>query len=242
MIRTGERFNMGFLCFETQRGGNAPERSPFRPTALARYGLLAVAVMLLWPTPGSRAQTSAPLDSLQAGAVIEVDQESARYAAPKIDISRKLLPDVQATQVPTARTPKQPPRIDDPVAGRWNYHMARLAQRQGDGDASRKHLKAALTDDPVVATYQWWQIQKALRDFDTATLTQAAPRAWATLLESPLARGRLFLRLHQGFLVLTVIFWSVLLMTLGLVSSLVAARRVLAIDPIEATTGQGVGS
>jgi putative ABC transport system permease protein len=39
-----------------------------------------------------------------------------------------------------------------------------------------------------------------------------------------------------------VIFWSVLLLSLGVLSSLVAARRVLNIDPIEATTGQGVGS
>lgn len=35
----------------------------------------------------------------------------------------------------------------------------------------------------------------------------------------------------------TVGFWAVLLMSLGLLSALVAARRVLAIDPIEATTG-----
>ena len=39
-----------------------------------------------------------------------------------------------------------------------------------------------------------------------------------------------------------VVFWSVLLLTLGVLSSLVAARRVLRIDPIEATTGQGVGT
>lgn len=38
-----------------------------------------------------------------------------------------------------------------------------------------------------------------------------------------------------------VIFWSMLLLTLGVGSSLVAARRVLRIDPIEATTGAGVG-
>ena len=36
-----------------------------------------------------------------------------------------------------------------------------------------------------------------------------------------------------------VIVWSLLLMVLGLLSALVAARRVLAIDPIEATTGEG---
>ena len=39
-----------------------------------------------------------------------------------------------------------------------------------------------------------------------------------------------------------VVFWSDLLLTLGVLSSLVAARRVLRIDPIEATTGQGVGT
>lgn len=40
----------------------------------------------------------------------------------------------------------------------------------------------------------------------------------------------------------TVAFWAVLLMTLALVSSLIAARRVLRIDPIEATTGAGVAA
>ena len=34
-----------------------------------------------------------------------------------------------------------------------------------------------------------------------------------------------------------VISWAVLLVVLGVGSSVVAARRVLAIDPIEATTG-----
>jgi putative ABC transport system permease protein len=34
-----------------------------------------------------------------------------------------------------------------------------------------------------------------------------------------------------------VIFWAVLLTVLGIGSSLLSARRVLAIDPIEATTG-----
>jgi putative ABC transport system permease protein len=36
-----------------------------------------------------------------------------------------------------------------------------------------------------------------------------------------------------------VLLWSVLLLVLGLLSAVVAARRVLAIDPIEATTGEG---
>ena len=62
-----------------------------------------------------------------------------------------------------------------------------------------------------------------------------------TLLYYPLSQGALggiALEFESG----AVVFWSVLLLTLGLVSSLIAARRVLRIDPIEATTGQGVGS
>ncbi len=38
-----------------------------------------------------------------------------------------------------------------------------------------------------------------------------------------------------------VLFWAVLLLVLGVLSSLFAARRVLAIDPIEATKGAGGG-
>ena len=61
-----------------------------------------------------------------------------------------------------------------------------------------------------------------------------------TALYYPLSQsqlGGISLRFETG----AVIFWSVLLLVLGVASSLVAARRVLRIDPIEATTGAGVG-
>jgi len=61
-----------------------------------------------------------------------------------------------------------------------------------------------------------------------------------TALYYPLSQARLgglSLRFETG----AVVFWSILLLTLGVASSLVAARRVLRIDPIEATTGAGVG-
>ena len=48
--------------------------------------------------------------------------------------------------------------------------------------------------------------------------------------------GGLALRFETG----AVVFWAVLLLVLGVASALVAARRVLRIDPIEATTGAGV--
>jgi putative ABC transport system permease protein len=62
--------------------------------------------------------------------------------------------------------------------------------------------------------------------------------AVGTLLYAPLSQvelGAIALRFDLG----AVIFWAVLLMALGLLSALASARRVLAIDPIEATTGGG---
>jgi putative ABC transport system permease protein len=61
-----------------------------------------------------------------------------------------------------------------------------------------------------------------------------------TALYYPLTRfdaTSLSLRFDIG----VVLGWSALLVALGLASSLLAARRVLAIDPLEATTGAGVG-
>ena len=62
-----------------------------------------------------------------------------------------------------------------------------------------------------------------------------------TLLYYPVSQQTLG-GLALQFETTAVVFWSVLLLSLGVLSSLVAARRVLRIDPIEATTGQGVGS
>lgn len=50
-----------------------------------------------------------------------------------------------------------------------------------------------------------------------------------------LTLGEVTLRFDLG----AVLFWSVLLMALGLLSALLAARRVLAIEPIEATVSEG---
>ncbi len=60
-------------------------------------------------------------------------------------------------------------------------------------------------------------------------------------LYAPIATRRLGgipLRFETG----AVVFWTVLLVGFGVVSSLVSARRVLRIDPIAATTGAGVSA
>lgn len=62
--------------------------------------------------------------------------------------------------------------------------------------------------------------------------------AVGTLLFVPLSRARLG-KLTLSFDAGAVLFWAVLLLALALASALVAARRVLAIDPIEASTGGG---
>jgi putative ABC transport system permease protein len=59
-----------------------------------------------------------------------------------------------------------------------------------------------------------------------------------TLLFAPLSQatvGSLALRFDPG----AVLLWAALLVGLGLLSAFAAARRVLAIDPVEATTGGG---
>ena len=57
-------------------------------------------------------------------------------------------------------------------------------------------------------------------------------------LYTPLSQRRLG-GIPLRFETTAVVTWAVLLLVLGLGSSLVSARRVLAIDPIEATTGGG---
>jgi putative ABC transport system permease protein len=59
-------------------------------------------------------------------------------------------------------------------------------------------------------------------------------------LYTPLSKQRLG-TIPLQFETKGVIVWAILLMTLGVAASMVSARRVLAIDPIEATTGAGVG-
>lgn len=58
------------------------------------------------------------------------------------------------------------------------------------------------------------------------------------VLYTPLSQARLG-EIQLSFDVSAVLIWSALLLGLGLLSAIVSARRVLKIDPIEATTGEG---
>ncbi|OWY59703.1 hypothetical protein B7486_73150 [cyanobacterium TDX16] len=72
-------------------------------------------------------------------------------------------------------------------------------------------------------------------------LVMAAGIALGTLLYAPLSVQRLG-TIQLSFQTAAVIGWAVLLFVLGLLSALVAARRVLAIDPVAATSNAGVGT
>ena len=74
--------------------------------------------MIVCPNP-------APLDTLVDAESQSVQDE--RYAAPEMNISRKLLPEVTASEEVRTASPKRPPRLDDPMAGAWRFHLARQA-------------------------------------------------------------------------------------------------------------------
>ncbi len=62
--------------------------------------------------------------------------------------------------------------------------------------------------------------------------------ALGTLIWLPVSQATIG-QLSLGFDAGAVLLWGALLLSLGVASALVAARRVLAIDPVEATTGGG---
>jgi putative ABC transport system permease protein len=70
------------------------------------------------------------------------------------------------------------------------------------------------------------------------TLVIGGGLAVGIALYTPLSQAQLG-EIKLSFDVGAVLFWSVLLLGLGLLGAVGAARRVLAIDPIEATTGEG---
>ena len=69
-----------------------------------------------------------------------------------------------------------------------------------------------------------------------ASIIIGAGFAIGLLLYTPLSQQQLG-GIPLRFETRAVVFWAVLLFVLGVGSSLISARRVLAIDPIEATTG-----
>jgi tetratricopeptide (TPR) repeat protein len=177
-------------------------------------GLLLALGCLVGGAPVAAANP-APLDTLlEAGA--EEIQADPRYAGGELNISRKLLPEAQATTVETAKAPKRPPRLDDPMAGAWHYHLARQAAMTGNAEAVGEHLSAALEASPNKPRYLWWQSVQSIKNLDTATLTKTLPAAFASLRDYPVERGHFVVAAHQTAILLNGIFWTLLVAALYL--------------------------
>ncbi len=158
---------------------------------------------------------SSPLDTLQSE--IPLDEEvDSRYKGADIEISRKKLPDVQATVVPQSRQPQKPPRLKHPLIGEWYFQEARLAAARKGQSSAKENLKQALAIDPDNPRFQWWQASQALKTLDSPTLIAILPKIANTLLESPVARGQLVVRSHQAAVLLTAWFWTLLVIAIFL--------------------------
>lgn len=159
---------------------------------------------------------SAPLDTLRE-APPAPEPADMRYSGADLEISRKVLPDIQATTVPTERRPDRTPRLDDPQAGAWQFHLARQAALGGDHDAMQSSLREAVQAAPGESRYTWWQSLQAVKGLDAATLVQVLPASLRSLIDSPTARGIAVVRAHQAALLATAVFWSLLVAALTLV-------------------------
>jgi tetratricopeptide (TPR) repeat protein len=176
---------------------------------LSQYLALALALACLGFAADQAYASSAPLDTL-----MEVGAEAAefdpRYAGADLNNSRKLLPEAQATTIEKARSPKRPPRLDDPMAGAWRYHLARQAAMSDNPAGVTENLAAAIEASPGHPRYQWWQSIQAIKSMDTATLFKVLPTSVRSLLNSPVGRGHFIVAWHQGVTLLNGIFWTVL--------------------------------
>ena len=176
---------------------------------------LALALFYLVLASAAAATSPAPLDTLlEYGA--ESEEFDARYAGGDIGISRKLLPEVQATTIEKTRAPNRPPRLDDPLAGAYRFHLARQAALSDNPAGVSENLAAAIEAAPGHPRYQWWQSVQAFKSLDTATLFKVLPTSIRSLLNSPVGRGHFIIAWHQGAILLNGFFWTVLVSALYL--------------------------
>jgi len=186
-----------------------------RLKTLGRKIGLATALLTLLGLAQTATAADAPLDTLREASA-SADETDPRYAGATIDISRKHLPEVTASIVPVQKSPHQPPRLDDPVVGRFRYHLARQAAIAGNTSALNSNMKAALQAAPDHTRYQWWQSVQAVKRLDTATLAKTLPGSFRSMMASPVERGPFVIAAHQSALLLSVFFWTALVFALYL--------------------------
>lgn len=198
----------------TSRNRNAWWTLGMRPAALLGLGLVLAPAGPAWATDAPPGHVAAPLDTLITEPVVDIPDP--RYAQPDVPISRRVLPEVSGSQGQVGRVAKAPPRLDDPLGAAWNYRLARQAALAGNTPDMTTNMAAALEAAPGHPRYQWWSLTQSVRAADTATLAKVLPASVRTLVESPVARGPFVIALHQGLLLATALFWTVLVAALWL--------------------------
>ena len=177
--------------------------------ASSRTLWLALVSACLGIATGEASATVAPLDTLMEYTA-EAEEFDPRYTGTDLNISRKLLPEAQATTIEKTKTPRVPPRLDDPLAGAWRFHLARQAAMTDNPAEVTENLAAAIKASPENPRYQWWRSMQAIKSLDTATLVKVLPHSVRALLKSPVGRGHFLVAWHQGALLMNGFFWTVL--------------------------------
>jgi len=181
--------------------------------AAVRRGLAAVLALVTVLTAGAatdaRALESAVLDTLET----RPELPPWEAAAANFDISRRMLPDIEATSLPQAIPPDSPPRLDDPLAGASRFVEARAAARDGEIAVAQRLVNEAVNSGASPARYRWWQTEQALRNADLGAFIWTLPKAVVATWREPMAGPRLLVLAHQGGLVAVGLFWSLLVVT-----------------------------
>jgi len=137
--------------------------------------------------------------------------DSKRVAAANSGNYRRILPDIQASEVPRGKTPRRPPRLDDPLDAAYQFHLARNAAAGGDYNLAQQRMQEALQADPSESRFRWWHSSQALRQMDPgAFVWNLLPAVRATIAD-PLARRLLLIQAHQAAILLLGILWSVMI-------------------------------
>jgi tetratricopeptide (TPR) repeat protein len=151
------------------------------------------------PDPGN-----AWLDTIPAA------ETTTSWPTGVLEISRKVLPDVQATTLPEMAAPAQPPRLGDPVDGAYQFHLAQKALMSGNLELASEKARSAALADPDQPRYRWWLSGLTLRRFDPASLLDVLPTAIRATLEHPIDRKHLLLQGHLALLLYLALFWTLL--------------------------------
>ncbi|MFH1843147.1 MAG: tetratricopeptide repeat protein [bacterium] len=176
--------------------------TPIWPWVMGCLSVVGICLALASP---AQAQNSDRRDSVTTAT-------SAAWEPQDLNISRKVIPDVQATTLPKAAAPRRPPRLANPVDGAYQFHLAQKALASGNYELAHQKASSAASAYPGQSQYHWWQSMLNLRRLDPPNLLIALPDAVRASLADPLVRKRSLLLGHQASILYIALLWSLLVL------------------------------